>query len=507
MILSQILISNAQKNLGRGAFRYLGKETNYGELKTRVAKLSYLYLHELGEKARVAIVASNGPAYISTFFALSNTRSVCIPVDPTREPAEILACLKESKATHVAVSSDQVNRVREILQSEHLGLPLIEIERKVGGEYDPTFTPQPDHAPQETDVVLLLRTAGTTGRPRYVPLTHKQLHHAALSLRGLYHSQPADRFLTTLNWSNPFGIMHGMLYPLLTGATAVIDNGLEAAEFLAFLYESRVSRIVGTPPFFHKLLLTCKSEEKGLPGVKSITVGVGTLSADYRRIFKMLKVKVGQCYGQAEAVWTLAMADLEDETDPEAGFVGQGLAGLKYKVLGPDGDEVAAKGGGERSGHLAVMGPSVMSGYFENEAASKVALRGTWLYTGDYARLTGDNDTLRIHLIGRKDDVAYLDGRLLPASRVDGALKGVVNILDAAGFFVLKSMGKPVLCCAVVKVQGSPLTEKHVLDICAEKLPGESTPQIAVFVDAIPHDAGGVVKRGRLSQQYAGTAG
>lgn len=507
MILTQILTTHAQKSLGRPALRYLGRETHYGELKTRVSKLSYLYLHDLGGNARVAFVASNSPAYVATFFALTNTRSICIPVDPTREPAAILACIKESKATHVAVTSDQANRVREILQSEHLGLPMIEIERKVGGEYDPTFTPQPDHAPEETDVVLMLRTAGTTGKPKYVSFNHKQLHHAAISLRGLYHLQPTDRILTTLNWSHPLGFMHGMLYPLLTGATAVIDHGLEAAEFLAFLCESRVTRLVGAPPFFHKLLLTCKSEQRGLPGLKSITVGMGVLSADYRKIFKMLKVKIAQCYGQTEAIWTLAMADVDDETDPEAGFVGQGLPGLKYKVLGPDGDEVEAKGGRERSGLLAVTGLPVMSGYFENEAATKTALRGTWLYTGDYARLTSDNDTLRVHFLGRKDDVAYVDGKLLPASRVDGALKGVVNIADAAGFFVRNSKDDPVLCCAVVKVQGSPLTEKQVLDICAEKLPAEATPRIAVFIDAIPHDKAGVVKRGQLTQQFAGTAG
>ena len=97
MILSQQFSANATKNLARGAVRYLGKEMNYGELRTWIARLSYLYMHDLGTGARVAFVARNCTAYVATFFALSNTRSVTIPIDPDRTPEEIIQALKDPK--------------------------------------------------------------------------------------------------------------------------------------------------------------------------------------------------------------------------------------------------------------------------------------------------------------------------------------------------------------------------------------------------------------------------
>ncbi len=498
MLLSQQFSSAAQNNLSHPALRYLGKETSYANLRTSIARLSYLYQNSLGDHPRVAFLTQNSPAVIATFFALTNIRALSIPIAPDLPPDQTLEWIKSAKPTHIAVTSDLIDKARDLLHEAHLSIPLIEIEKKHGGEYDTTFTPPPENMPNEKDVVLLLRTHGSVEKPRFTAFTHKQLHHAAFCLKAPYHSLPSDRFLTTMNWSHPFAFTHGMLFPLLTGATCIIDHGLQAGEFLDFIVESRVTRLLGTPPFFHKLLVTCRNEKKLLPGVKSVTVGLGMISHELRKAFQMLKVKVSQCYGQAENVWTITMEDLT-ETEPTGG---RGLPGLKYKVLDSQGDLIDSKD--SRAGLLAVTGATVMNGYPDMDKETKSALRGTWLYTGDIARLEGDGDDLRIHFIGRKEDVVEVDGEFTLPNSVDRILRSIPGVKDGAAFVSKTSKNTPIVVAAIVKQENHVLSEKQVLDACTPHVHSQLLPKAVVFTDYIPREAGGGVHYSRMRGQFSG---
>jgi acyl-CoA synthetase (AMP-forming)/AMP-acid ligase II len=508
MNLAQQLSVVAAKNLARPACHYLGKETNYAELKSYVGRLSFLYLNELGPGARVAFAARNSPAVIASFFALSNTRSMSIPIDVDRPPEEIIAWIRDSQATHVAVTSDMVNRMREYLQHARLSLPIVEIEKKQAGEYDPSYTPPPDNIPLDTDIALLVRTGGNGGAPKFVALNHKSLHHATISLRGSYHLQATDRVFTPMSWSHPFAFLHGMLFPLMVGATSVIEHGAEGKELLEWLAAARVTRLVGLPPFFQKLLAICASEKK-VPStlIKSATVGLGSLSPELRKFFSLLKIPVMHCYGQAEAAWTIAMEDSEEPAAGKPGYVGKSLPGVKYKVVDANGDEVTGRE--TREGLLAVTGPTVMSGYLGLEKETKSAIRGTWLYTGDYVRLENDGEYTRLTFLGRKDDVLNGgEGKILTPDRIDPVLRAIPGVQDGAGFILQTAKGERVLAAAVVKKPGqAPLNDREILEHCKKTLPPEQTPQFVAFTDLIPKDRAGNVHRGRLRAQFSGTAG
>ncbi|OFZ21942.1 MAG: hypothetical protein A2X94_15920 [Bdellovibrionales bacterium GWB1_55_8] len=509
MLITQLLSQIAVKNPTRPAYRYLGKETSFSELKIRVARLSYLFQNEIGHHpggVRVAFLARNSPALIQTFFALTNIRATSIPIDPDRPRDEIENWLKESGATHLAVTSDLIAPAREILSSARLSLPIIEIEKKQGGEYDSSFTAQTDNQPAENDIILILRTAGTTGHPKLVTFTHKQLRFGASSIRGTYHINLSDRFLTKISWAHPFAFLHALLFPILSGATVVIDHGLEGAEFLDFLIESRTNRVLGAPLFFWKLLMTCRSEKRTLPGIKSITVAGGPLSSDVARVFGLMKISVGHCYGQTENLWTISMQDTalsEGSSSAE-----KGLPGFKYKVVDDNGDEIP--GPKPRTGRLAVTTPTAMSGYYRHGAEkkdlaqeTKNALRGTWLYTGDVARLDGDGDTLSIQLLGRQSDLLHIDEEYESLNEVNQVLKEIQGVDDGAAFIVPRATGKPIVLCAIVRGAGS-ISDKQILDYCVGKLPANLAPKAVAFTDFIPKDFGNQPNYTKLRHQFSG---
>jgi len=506
MTLYEQFLTNSSKNIGNMALRYLGKEMSYNDVRTAVARLSYLYQNEVGPHARIALIGRNAPAYLKTFFALTNIRATIIPLNPDGPPSDWADAFKELHPTHVAITSDLLQTVREFLSHERLTLPIIEIEKKQGGEYDTSFTPPPDNKPLDTDVILLTRSGGTLAKPKFVSLNHKQIQHAVTCIRGCYKPTATDRVLTTLSWSHPFALVHSMLFPLMNGMTVVIDHGLQATEFLDFLVDSRVNRLVGMPAFYLKLLVTCRNEKRPPVGMKSATVGLGQLSHELKRAFQVLKIPAPHVYGQVENVWTIAMESIE-KINTEPGVFGKALAGIKYKVMDEAGDEILEKG--HRIGMLAISGASVMTGYHgkENEKATKGALRGTWLYTGDYAALDGEGDEIQLEFVGRKEDVMKFDSDIKSIAPMEAILRKIPGLQDAAAFVARNSRNQLVPMAALVKIQGSPLSEKQARDFCEQNITGDLCPKTIVFTDAIPRDLAGNVNQHKLRGQFANLAG
>ena len=521
MLITQGLTQAATKNPSQAALRYLGKDIPYQALRSAVGRLSYLYQHELQNQQgkRIAFLTRNAPAVITAFFALSNIRCVSIPMDPACTDDELGAWLKESQATHLAVTSDLLTRARDLLRGQWLqSIPILEIEKKQGGEYDTSFTPAPDKMPLDTDTILILRTAGTsTGKPRYCAFNHLQLQHAVSCLKAPYRLQGADKVFTKESWSHPFYFIHGMLLPLLSGSTCVIDHGLENKEFLDFLQDSRVTRLIGNPTGLLKLLLICRAEQRTLR-LKSLTVGMGRLAEALRKTFGLMKIVVAHCYGQTENTWSIAMDDTQSPEDPKqlleskVGPTQRGLAGMKYKVIDESGDEITAKG--IRQGQLCVSGPAIMHGYRGAEKnkqdkdllekLTKQTIRGSWLYTGDYCMLEEQDDGVRIACLERKESVLIKEGKAFLPEMIDKVMGGFPGVQDVAGFPIKNMKNHRVFVLAIVKTNGSLVNETDIIAHCKSSLPEEALPAAVIFTDLIPKELSGQPNRLSLSRQYAG---
>jgi long-chain acyl-CoA synthetase len=304
-----------------------------------------------------------------------------------------------------------------------------------------------------------------------------------------------------MSWSHPFALVHGMLLPLFAGAACAIHpQSPTHEEFLEYLARHRINRFVDCPKFFYWLLTICMAAKYKLPGVKSVTIGAGTLSKPIRKAFGLLQIPVLQTYGRVEAVWTLAMADSES-TDPTL----WALPGFRYKVLNAEGDE--APGPGLREGPLAVMADAIMTAYFHPdkslaEKATKFAIRGTWFYTGDAVRLEGEDDALKVKFLGALADVLFSGSRYLVPERIDEAAQGLNDILEAAGFVRLDEKNVPSFALAAVR-QGKNISEAQVLQFVKAKLAGKEFPASIHFVDSLPKDKFGNVNRTALQRQFS----
>jgi acyl-CoA synthetase (AMP-forming)/AMP-acid ligase II len=507
MILAQSLTSVAVQNMTRPAFSFLGKEQTYHQLMERVGRLSYLYQHEMGHSPRVAFLGSNSPSIAASFFAITNLKGVVVPIPWELPPEEKEEIIRKTECTHVFTTTDFKTQVREFLSEARLNLPITDVERKQGGEYDTSFTAPQEHTPRDTDVVLILRTMGSKGEKKYVQFNHQQLVFAAQCLRKPYKIAPTDRVSTPLDWGLPFSFVHGMLMPMLLGATCVIDLGHKEAEYLKFLREHRVTKIALTPEECRKIIMTCRATQQTLPTVKAIAVGLGTLSVEFRKIFKLLETRILQVYGQTESAWTIGMEYMEEEQEDFPIY--RPLPGVKYKVVDPNGDTIEIKD--IRVGRLAVSSASIMHGYYlpDNEAAinmTRDVKRGTWLYTGDVVELDGEDEDLKMILLGREDDAMNKENQYYFPHELDAVVRKVKGLLDGAGFFTANRTGRTVAAVVAVKRKKSPLKESDILGPCKAATTPPVTPTVCFFTDSIPRDRGGNVLRWQLGKQYNGLA-
>jgi acyl-CoA synthetase (AMP-forming)/AMP-acid ligase II len=502
MILTQALAQAGLKNPGAPAILDLGKTISFSEMRKKISQLSYLHQAEVGHGKRVAFLAQNTQITALSFFAFSNIGCPSIFLDPAETPEAIAHVLKELEITHLAVSNDQLSRANDLLRVYGLNVAIVEIDKKKGGEYDESYSPPPDHPLKETDPVLIVRHEEYGQPVKYIFFTHTQLYAASAAVRKFYRFAATERVLTTMSWAHPFALTHGLLTPLFAGVTCAVNpQSASNDEFLTYLAEQHVSRFADSPKFFYFLLSIAMTAKSRLPGVKSVTVGAGTMPKALRKTFGLLNIPVLQTHGRTEAVWTLAM---EDREKAGSGSL-EPLPGLKYKVLNEAGDE--APGPGFREGPLAVAGECVMSAFFHPdkamaEKASKLTVRGTWFYTGEGARLEGEGEELKIKALGPVGDLIRGSGKYLTTEKIDESARSLTGVSDAAAFVRTNDKGEAAFALAAVP-EGKGLTEAIVIQQLGQRLNGPQLPRSVHFVDAIPRDRFDNVNRAALQRQFS----
>lgn len=505
MLLSQALNTSAMKNPSAAAILDLGKATSYGEWKKRVGQLSFLYQAEIGHNNKVAFLSHNTPHVLLTFFALSNTGNISFFVDPVEKDEDIAKWFRDLEITHIAVGSTEIARANELIRNFGLNVQVIEIEKKKGGEYDPTYSPPPDQPLKETNPVLILRKEEFREPTKYIFFNHHQIYMAATAIRRFYHLTANDRILTTMNWAHPYALIHSVFLPLFYGATIAIDpQSPSHEEFVEYIATNRITRFVDTPKFYFLLLAICKNAKYLLPGVKSITVGMGTLSQSLRKTYSLLKVPVIHTFGAVETLWSYAMEDTERLVEDR--IQAYALPGVKYKVLNEAGDEIP--GPERREGPFALMGEFVMDKFFHPdkklaEKATRHTMRGTWFYTGWIARLEGEDDTYQVQPLSHQENCIRINGAYYHADRIDAALQELTEIVECAGFVHEDTQGVQSFACAIIP-RGKALSEIDVIEFCRAKLNENEMPKRIFFTDELPKDEFDQVNRGALRRQYAG---
>ncbi|MDN4493510.1 class I adenylate-forming enzyme family protein [Ureibacillus aquaedulcis] len=510
MLLTELLGENIEK-FGEYNLLYYNEETYTNSETEIICKKVSSLVHSLGvEKGdRVLICMPNCPEVIFSYQGVLGVGGIIVPVMYLLHENEINYILRNSEAKVVITSS---TLLRKIINSTN-GLSVVpkvicidqpdEADLQEGIkviEWNQAVPNMPIYENnslnmKESDVAVILYTSGTTGVPKGVMLTHKNLY--ANSMSGLALREEEDTRGTTIGvlplaHIYGFGIMNGMF---LLGSSVVIFSKFDAEEVFKVIEKYKVKSFAAVPAMVHAMLYHPNAEQYDLSSLETVGSGSAALAVSLRHKFKeRFGAEVRDAYGLSEA--SPGVATQRNNMPIKEGSVGVPMPGVSIKIVDEQGQEVAVGDVGE----LLVQGDNVTPGYYKNEEATEKALQNGWLHTGDMAKVDEEG---YLYIVDRKKDLIIRGGFNIYPRDLEELLVKHEAVLEAAVIGIpSERMGEEILAC-IVKKQGFNISENEIIQYCQKNLAKYKTPRHIEFIDELPRNGVGKILKTKLREHFA----
>ncbi|MEH7504875.1 long-chain fatty acid--CoA ligase [Neobacillus drentensis] len=476
------------------------KEKTYTNVETKhFANQLASGLRELGitKGDRVIVCMPNCPEVLFSYQGITRAGATIVPVMFTLHPKELHYIAGNSGAKAVITSSYVRSNVEKSLE----GLPdkpqLIVVDQpsddRAKNFYDvfvQTETKIVDDV-KEDDTAVILYTSGTTGSPKGVLLTHKNLYSNAEN-SAKHNETERGTTLGVLPLAHVYGLTISNIC-FLTGSSIVVFSSFDTKEVFKAIEKYEVKAFSAVPAMIHAFVSYPQADQYNTSSLESVGSGSAPLPVALLHAFEQkFGAKVYEGYGLSEAAPVVTAHRKGIEIKP--GSVGIAIPGVELKIVNENGKEVLASEVGE----LIVRGDNVTPGYYQNAEETSRVLKDSWLYTGDMARI---DDEGYVYIVDRKKDLIIRGGFNVYPRDVEEILNAHVKVMEAAVVGVPdERMGEEMVAC-VVKKPGTEVTEEELIHYCQDHLAKSKTPRRIVFLEALPRNGVGKILKTHLRKQ------
>ncbi|HKI58765.1 MAG TPA: AMP-binding protein [Trueperaceae bacterium] len=355
------------------------------------------------------------------------------------------------------------------------------------------------------DLAALVYTSGSTGNPKGVMLSHRNMVFTLGSLVEYLRLSEDDRILNVLPLAFDYGL-YQVLMSVYLGATAVLETSFAfPMQVVASIRDNGVTVLPGVPTLFAALLSIHRRQPLSMPSVRRITNTAAHLPDDYvpGLLAMCPDALIYKMYGLTECKRVCYLEPELVQAKPSS--VGRAIPGTEAFVLGDDGEPVAAG----TTGVLHVRGPHVMMGYWNlPEETARMLVPGRYpgermLNTHDFFRVDGDG---LLYFVGRSDDIIKSRGEKVSPVEVENALSGIPGVREVAVVGVPDELLGQAVRAYVVLDRGAETSERAFRRECVARLEPFMVPRDVVFVDDLPRTGSGKVRKKDLIASSAGGA-
>jgi acyl-CoA synthetase (AMP-forming)/AMP-acid ligase II len=503
----------AEADLGRTAFIDASTQTavTFGETRDRVlATAGALSALGIVPGDVVALIAPNSPDYAVAFHGVLRAGASVTTMPVLATPEDIAKQLKASHA--VALLAGPAVAPQALAGAEAAGLPTdrVILLRETGDASHaryPVLSALIEHAPAAPEVTLdpathlaaLPYSSGTTGRPKGVRLSHRNLVANIAQIEDLIGAQPDDVIMAVLPFFHIYGMTVLLNLSLRRRSTLVTMPRFDLAEFLGAIARHRVTFAFIAPPIAVALAKHPAVEDYDLSSLRVVFSGAAPLDGELgKALSDRLGVTVVQGYGMSELspVSHLTPERLSGEVSCES--VGFAVPNSENKLLDPaTREEIPLPDSGVSArGELCVRGPNVMLGYLDDADATDAMLDADgFLHTGDVATVDARGVVTIVDRI--KELIKYKGYQVAPAE-LEALLLTHPGVADAAVIGVHDAEGEEVPKAFVVRRGPEELTEQQVMDFVAGHVAPYKKVRQVEFIDVVPKSASGKILRREL---------
>lgn len=458
----------------------------------------------------VTISMMNDPSIYPVFQGIFRNGGTALPVMFTLTESEVRYILQDSRSQGVVTDAANLAKISAAAQ----GLDHIHWIAALGVQDDLKASPPVyrletllEEKPQETlpkidenDVAMMLYTSGTTGRPKGVMLTHKNLYASADAANEASETQNYIKpriLLSALPMAHIFGVgvMNGGYLAEGTAAAGycVQMGWFEPEKFMQLIVQHRCNSMPAVPAMLIMILNHPKVDQYDLSSLEEVVSGAAPLPVEVATAFqKKFNCRIREIYGQTEST---GLGSANRSSLPyKPGSAGKAYYNTELKIFDADDQPVPVGAKGE----IVLRGPSIMKGYFNKPEATAEALKGGWLHTGDIGYLDEEG---YLFIVDRKKDMIIKGGENIYSAELEEILYTLPGIAEAA------VVGKPdpvfgesVVAYLVLK-PGFSVTEKQVKDCFNGKTSSFKVPSEVYFIDGLPKSPVGKILKRELRER------
>jgi fatty-acyl-CoA synthase len=478
----------------------------YEEFFTRCDRWSAALLR-LGLKQgdRVAYIAPNTHAMLESFYAVPQLGAVLVPINYRLTPNDFVYLINHSGAQIVCAHPDYLECLDGVRQQLPGVTSFVALEGARAGwlEYERLLTETPGEFArphiEETDLLSINYTSGTTSKPKGVMITHR---NAYINVVGTLIHHPmslADRYLWTLPMFHANGWTFVWIVTAVGGAHICLRK-VEAGSIFAKIKQESVTMLCAAPTVLIGIANGPEELRKETrSGVRVVTAGAPPAAATIERIEGELGWTITQAYGLTETSPFITICETRPEHEglscSERSVVKacQGVELLtsgELRVVDEKGVDVPCDG--ETTGEIVVRGNAVMKGYYHDEAATAEVMRGGWFHTGDAAVV---HATGYVEIRDRLKDVIISGGENISSVEVEGVLLRHPAVQEVAIVGLPHERWGEAPHAFVVLRAAATATEAELCEFARNNLAHFKAPHGVKFVDELPKTATGKVQK------------
>ncbi len=493
--LREVLFANPRIAPGRNAVLFDGRWRSFGELQARTGAVgAALARSAIGRGDRVAVLLHNRPEFIESYFAITGTGAIFVPLNWRLHAAEHAALLADAEPKLLIASRDyapsferlrqQVPSLRQIVVVDDAsGADSYEVWIGPGGDM-----PEARDLEQSTEAAILY-TSGTTSRPKGVVLTHGNYIADFANVASVV--QP-DQSGVNLQISPLYhaACVHSFFH-LAHGAATVLIEKFDAGEALRLVEQQRASYFFAAPTALYQMMDHPEFARRDRTSLKAISYGAAGISrARLEEAARAFGPNLLHAYGMTE---TTSHASLLRSADHAValGSIGKGLGQSEIRVVDADGATCRA---GE-IGEIVIRGPNVMRGYWRRPDATAEAIRGGWLHSGDLARTDADGF---VFVVDRKKDMVISGGVNIYPREIEDVISAHPAVAEVAVYGTPDEHWGEALAAAVVLRGGITVDPQDIVAFCRDRIGGYKVPKRIRIVTTLPKNASGKILKTEL---------